>query len=173
VQRTSFEDMTCSIARTVEVIGEWWTPLVLRDISLGISRFDAIQRNLGISRKVLTERLNRLLEHGVITREPYQEKPTRYDYRLTEKGVDLALVLVALQVWGDRWIFGEESAPVLIRHESCGAVTRPVIACSSCGERMLPTEITPLPGPGAKAGPGTRETLAALERLQAGREQVA
>ena len=169
MQRTSFDQMTCSIARTVEVIGEWWTPLVLRDISMGITRFDAIQRNLGISRKVLTERLGTLVEHGVLKRKPYQENPTRYDYSLTEKGVDLAMVLLAMQAWGDRWVFGEDSAPVVLRHDACGALARPVAACSSCGEPLLPTEITPLPGPGAKSGPGTRVTLEALARLQESR----
>jgi DNA-binding HxlR family transcriptional regulator len=165
MQRTSFDQMSCSIARTAEVIGEWWTPLVLRDISIGISRFDAIQRNLGISRKVLTQRLNALVEHGVIERQPYHESPTRYDYFLTEKGIDLAMVLLAMQAWGDRWVFGEDSAPVVVRHDACGALARPVAACSSCGEPMLPTDITPLPGPGARTGPGTRETLEALARL--------
>ena len=169
MQRTSFDQMSCSIARTAEVIGEWWTPLVLRDITIGITRFDALQRNLGISRKVLTQRLGALLEHGVIERQPYQENPTRYDYFLTEKGVDLAMVLLAMQEWGDRWIFGEDSAPVVVRHDACGALARPVATCSSCGEPMLPTEITPLSGPGARAGPGTRETRAALTRLRESR----
>jgi DNA-binding HxlR family transcriptional regulator len=169
MQRTSFDQMSCSIARTVEVIGEWWTPLVLRDISIGITRFDAIQRNLGVSRKVLAERLNALVDHGVIERRPYQENPTRYDYVLTEKGIDLAMVLLAMQAWGDRWVFSEDSAPVVVRHDACGALARPVAACSSCGEAMLPTEITPLPGPGARSGPGTRETLEALARLREAR----
>ena len=172
MQRTSFDEMACSIARTVEVIGEWWTPLVLRDITIGINRFDAIQRNLGISRKVLTQRLNALLEHGVIQRAPYQESPTRFEYSLTEKGIDLAMVLLAMQAWGDRWVFGEEAAPVVVRHDACGAVTRPVAACSSCGDPILPTEITLLPGPGASAGPGTRETLAALNRLRQARDDA-
>jgi DNA-binding HxlR family transcriptional regulator len=169
VKRTSFDQMACSIARTVEVIGEWWTPLILRDITIGITRFDALQRNLGISRKVLTQRLAALVDHGVVERRPYQENPTRYDYSLTEKGVDLASVLLAMQAWGDRWVFDDDSAPVLVRHDACGAVARPVAACSSCGEPLQPTEVTLLPGPGARSGPGTRETLQALARLEESR----
>ena len=158
--------MSCSIARTVAVIGERWTPLVLRDISIGISRFDALQRNLGISRKVLSQRLASLVDHGVIAREPYQENPTRYDYFLTERGAELAMVLLAMQAWGDRWLFGEDEAPVLLRHDSCGSVAHSEPACSSCGEAMLPTEISLLPGPGARTGPGTRLTFEALARRQ-------
>jgi DNA-binding HxlR family transcriptional regulator len=169
MQRTSFDKMSCSIARTVDVIGEWWTPLVIRDLLLGITRFDAIQRDLGISRKVLTQRLGALMEHGIVKRRPYQENPTRYDYFLTEKGADLASVLLALQAWGDRWIFGDDSAPVLLRHESCGQTVKPVPSCSSCGEQLKPADVTLLPGPGARRGPGTREVPEALARLAAAR----
>ncbi len=164
--RTSFSDMTCSIARTAEVIGEWWTPLILRDVALGISRFDVIQRDLGISRKILTQRLSALIDHGVLERVPYQEHPARYDYVLTEKGVGLVGVLLAMQAWGDRWVFGEGAAPVLLRHERCGKPAQPVTVCSNCGESLLLTEITPLPGPGANPGPGTSEVLAVLTKLE-------
>jgi DNA-binding HxlR family transcriptional regulator len=168
MRRTPFDDMTCSIARTVAIIGERWTPLILRDLALGITRFDAIQRNLGISRKVLAQRLAALLEHEVIARTPYQDKPARYDYTLTEKGTDLALVLLAMQSWGDRWVFGETGPPMLFRHEPCGAVTSPVPSCSGCGEPLRPAEVTPLLGPGANPGPGTSEIPAAIARRLAG-----
>jgi DNA-binding HxlR family transcriptional regulator len=168
VQRTSFDRMTCSVARTLDVVGEWWTPLIVRDLSLGISRFDAIQRNLGISRKVLTERLAHLLEHGVVERAAYQDNPVRYDYALTEKGADLATVILAMTAWGDRWVFGESERPLLFRHDSCGADTSPVLTCSGCGEPLRAGELTPVPGPGLRAGPGTSEVPAALARLRAG-----
>ena len=163
--RTSFSQMSCSVARTLEVIGDPWTPLVVRDLTIGLSRFDTIQRNLGISRKVLTQRLSTLIEHGVVERSPYQEHPVRYDYWLTEKGADLAMVLLAMTAWGDRWSFGEDGPPLLFRHESCGEITRPVMACSQCGEQLTPLTVTPLPGPSAQAGPGTREIPGALARL--------
>jgi len=162
--RTSFDEMNCSIARTLEVIGDAWTPLILRDIAFGITRFDAIQRDLGISRKVLSERLASLVDHGVLARAPYQDKPARYDYFPTEKGADLAFVLLAMQAWGDRWVFGEDALPVVFRHESCGAVTSPVPSCTHCGERLEVSDVTPLPGPGFEPGPGTSELPAAFER---------
>jgi DNA-binding HxlR family transcriptional regulator len=165
--RTSFDDMNCSIARTLDVIGDPWTPLILRDIALGITRFDAIQRDLGISRKVLSERLASLVDNGVLTRQPYQDRPVRHDYYPTEKGADLAFVLLAMQAWGDRWVFGEQGAPVLFRHERCGAVMSPVPACAHCGERIEVADITPIPGPSFPTGPGSDEISAAFERLQA------
>jgi DNA-binding HxlR family transcriptional regulator len=165
--RTSFDQMNCSIARTLEVIGDAWTPLILRDIAFGITRFDAIQRDLGISRKVLSERLAALVEHGVLQRVAYQEKPARYDYFPTEKGADLAVVLLSMQAWGDRWVFGEDRAPLVFRHETCGEVTSVVPACSHCGERVEAGNITPMLGPGFEAGPGTSEIPAAIERWHA------
>jgi DNA-binding HxlR family transcriptional regulator len=159
--------MSCSVARTLDVVGDWWTPLIVRDLSLGISRFDVMQRNLGISRKVLTERLAGLLEHGVIERSAYQDNPVRYDYRLTEKGAGLALVLLAMRAWGDRWLFGDAGRPMLFRHEGCGAVTDPIPTCSECGDRLVPADLTPMLGPGFRPGPGTSEVPAAIERLHA------
>jgi DNA-binding HxlR family transcriptional regulator len=160
-------DMACSIARTLDVVGDGWTPLIVRDLYLGISRFDVLARNLGVSRKVLTERLNELLEHGVIERVPYQERPPRYDYHLTQKGRELVGVLLAMRQWGDRWAPLEGGPTLLLRHDTCGAVTEPVPHCAVCGELMVPDEVTPLPGPGMQAGPGTREIPAALARLAA------
>ena len=164
--------MSCSVARTLDVVGERWTALIVRDILVGVSRFEPICRDLGISRKVLSERLTDLEEHGVIERVAYQEHPRRYDYVLTEKGVDLAYVLLAMKVWGDRWVAGENGPPMVLRHERCGAVADVRPACSSCGEPLLPGEVTPLPGPGAQAGPGTSEIFKALGRIGAGREAV-
>jgi DNA-binding HxlR family transcriptional regulator len=166
--KTSFKDMSCSVARTVDVVGERWTPLILRDILCGVSRFDAICRNLGISRKVLADRLADLTEHGVVERVPYQEHPPRHDYVLTEKGVDLAYVLLAMKAWGDRWASNEEGPPMVLRHERCGAVADVVAACSCCGEPLRPGEVVPLPGPGAHPGPGTTELFTALARLPGG-----
>jgi DNA-binding HxlR family transcriptional regulator len=167
MRRTSFEDMACSVARTLDVVGEWWTPLVIRDLMLGITRFDALQRDLGISRKVLAQRLERLLDHGVVDRTAYQENPVRYDYRLTDKGADLATIVLAMTAWGDRWVFGEDERPLLFRHEACGAEASPALTCSACGEPIRPRELTPLAGPGLSDGPGTSEVPKALERMAA------
>jgi DNA-binding HxlR family transcriptional regulator len=163
--RTRYGEMTCSIARTLDVIGDAWTPLILRDLAIGITRFDTLQRDLGISRKVLSRRLAELAGHGIVKAVPYQQNPPRHDYRLTERGAELVLVLIAMQSWGDRWVFGESEAPVVLRHDGCGATTRAVLTCTSCGGELRPGEVTPLPGPGLRAGPGTTEAVAALERL--------
>lgn len=171
--RTSFDRMSCSIARTVDVIGDPWTPLVLRDIAIGITRFDALQHNTDISRKVLTDRLSKLVAHGVVERQPYQHNPIRYDYFLTEKGADLAGVLLAMQTWADRWVFGDKAVPLLLRHDPCGKIVKPVVTCSGCGEPLEPADVTPLPGPGSKAVRGTRLTREALDRLLAARSASA
>ncbi|MBB5833584.1 winged helix-turn-helix transcriptional regulator [Kribbella italica] len=158
MQRTQFSDMACSIARTLDVIGEPWSPLVLRDIWAGINRFDQIQADLGISRKVLTERLSWLVEQGVLERRPYDARP-RYEYALTAKGTDLLDVLMAMSGWGDKYLAGEAGPPVLYRHHACGDITRPELRCADCGEPMRAADVELLPGPGAKgrdAGDGQR-----------------
>ena len=114
--------MACSIARTLDVIGEPWSPLILRDVFVGIRRFDQIQADLGISRKVLTERLNRLVEHGVLERRPYDAGP-RYEYLLTPKGAELVDLLLVMVGWGDKWLAGEAGPPVLYRHHACGEIS--------------------------------------------------
>ncbi|MFI1175787.1 winged helix-turn-helix transcriptional regulator [Streptomyces melanogenes] len=106
-QRTRLHDEHCAIAQALDVVGDWWTLLIVRDAARGVHRFDALQRELGMSRKVLAERLKLLVETGVLTREPYQERPVRYEYRLTPRGRALLPVLIALQDWGDTWVLGE------------------------------------------------------------------
>ncbi|MFE5535677.1 winged helix-turn-helix transcriptional regulator, partial [Streptomyces sp. NPDC056519] len=106
-QRTHLDDADCAIAQALDVVGDWWTLLIVRDAARGVHRFDAFQQELGVSRKVLAERLKLLVEAGVLTREPYQERPVRHEYRLTPRGRGLLPVLVALQDWGDTWVLGE------------------------------------------------------------------
>src|SRR5437016_7579396 len=106
MQRTRFGEMACSIARTLEVAGEPWSPLIIRDVWVGITRFDAIQSDLGISRKVLTERLKWLVAQGVLEQRTYSERPPRHDYVLTRKGLELCDLLLAITAWGDRWTAG-------------------------------------------------------------------
>jgi len=152
VRRKSFEDMNCSIAQTLEVVGEWWTMLIVRDCFLGVRRFDDFQRRLGISRNILTERLEHLVEHGVLDRVPYQERPVRYEYRLTDKGRDLWLVLTAMRQWGDRWA-AADGPPVEIEHKACGHTSNAVPTCSACGETLEARDVRAVPGPGAKSRP--------------------
>lgn len=150
MQRASFAEMNCSIAQTLEVIGEWWTPLILRDAMWGITRFDDFQQRLGIARNILSKRLDRLVEEGVMERRTYDAGRQRHDYRLTEKGKDLWQVLVVLRQWGDTWIAGEGNEPALIRHTGCGEVAHAVLTCDKCGEELHRREIAPVPGPGLR-----------------------
>ena len=155
MQRTDFSQMTCSIARSLAVAGEPWSPLVLRDVWVGINRFDDIQRDLGIARNVLTDRLDALVEAGILERRAYQERPPRHEYALTEKGRDLAPVLLAMMAWGDRWTAGEDGAPVDLQHERCGEHTTPKVTCSCCGEALELDELIAHAGPGGRIGRGT------------------
>jgi DNA-binding HxlR family transcriptional regulator len=148
MQRTSFGDMACSIARTLDVIGEPWSPLILRDVWVGMNRFDQIQADLGISRKVLTERLGHLVDRGILSRRPYDQRP-RHEYVLTEQGTELLEMLMVMVAWGDRWLAGEAGPPVLYRHHTCGEISHATLTCAHCGAPMHPGDIDLLPGPGA------------------------
>lgn len=143
---TTPEDRHCAVARTLDVMGDRWTPLLVRDVAMGISRFDALQRDLGISRKVLAQRLQALVDHGVLDKVAYSERPPRFDYRLTEKGNDLAMVVLALQRFGDKWSFAEEGPPILWRHLGCGELSTPVVCCDQCGEQVGPGDALPVKG---------------------------
>ncbi|HWH95360.1 MAG TPA: helix-turn-helix domain-containing protein [Baekduia sp.] len=147
MQRTRFGDMTCSIARTTDVIGEPWSPLILRDVWVGINRFDLLQSDLGISSKVLTERLKWLVAQGVIERRAYQERPQRFEYILTEKGSELCAILMAMTAWGDKHLAGPEGVPALLKHKSCGHHMHAEVRCSHCGEELRGADVAPEPGP--------------------------
>jgi DNA-binding HxlR family transcriptional regulator len=162
MQRTSFADMTCSIARTLDAAGEWWSPLIVRDVHLGITRFDDLRRDLGISRKVLSERLERLVEQGILERRPYSQRPPRHEYLLTDKGRELVDVLLAMMAWGDRWTAGSDGPPLLLRHDACGELTHAEVRCVRCGRPLHAEEVTIEPGPGGSARPGT---IVVAERL--------
>jgi DNA-binding HxlR family transcriptional regulator len=163
MQRTSFSEMACSLARSLDVAGEWWTPLILRDIWSGRTRFDEIQGNLDLSRKVLADRLDTMVREDVLERRPYQERPLRHEYRLTRKGSELMEVFLALLAWGDRWTAGEDGPPMLLRHLECGEVAQAQVTCSSCGGRLHAFKVIMEPGPGIREGRGTRP----FERLPA------
>ena len=143
--KRDYEGQNCSIARALEVVGERWTLLIVRDAVLGRRRFDEFQQSLGISRNVLTERLGRLVEEGILRRVLYQEHPERYEYRLTQKGRDLHLALTGLRQWGDKYM--SEKPPTLLRSKTDG---RPVIAALIPKGRahLRVEEVELVPGPG-------------------------
>ncbi|HEV8296716.1 MAG TPA: helix-turn-helix domain-containing protein [Acidimicrobiales bacterium] len=149
MKRTSFEAMTCSVARTLDVVGEWWTLLIIRDAYLGVTRFEEFQRRLGIARNVLTARLDRLVDEGILERRAYQERPVRSEYVLTRKGEDLLPVLDALRVWGDRYA-APDGPPAVLVHDDCGQESRVVHVCSKCREPLRRGSTHLEPGPGAK-----------------------
>jgi DNA-binding HxlR family transcriptional regulator len=144
------QTMSPKLVRCIDVIGEPWSPLILRDVWVGMNRFDAIQADLGISRKVLTERLNHLVERGVLERRPYDRRP-RYEYHLTAKGTELIDVLMVMVAWGDKWLAGKPGPPVLYRHHACGEISSVELLCAHCGEPMRAGDIDLLPGPGGAA----------------------
>jgi DNA-binding HxlR family transcriptional regulator len=141
----------CTIARAMEILGESWTFVVLRDIFAGIRRFDDMRERTGISRQVLANRLAMLVEHGVLRREPYREPGARvrHEYRLTDMGLDLYPLLVALGEWGNRYLADPEGPPVAMVHRGCGAEVSPVMRCAHGHEALKPREVASAPGPGA------------------------
>lgn len=142
-KRTSVAHFPCSIARTLDVVGDWWTLLIVRDVSLGLHRFEQIQENLGIARNVLTDRLGHLVDEGILRRERYQERPDRFEYRLTPKGDDLFGILMALWAWGDAHEAGPDGPPLALYHrpssakeDERGHACSPRIVCATCGETL-------------------------------------
>ena len=127
-------DARCSVARSVAVIGDRWTLMLLRDCFLGIRRFEDFERRLGISRSVIAERLKTLTDEGVLRRDAYQDRPVRHEYRLTEKGLALHPVMMAIVHWGDVHYAGDQAPPLIHRHKACGCDFTPVQTCSECGE---------------------------------------
>jgi DNA-binding HxlR family transcriptional regulator len=130
----------CSIARTLELVGERWALLALREVFMGVRRFDAIQRNTGAPRDVLSARLSKLLDAGILERRQYQERPARFEYRLTDAGRDLLPVLLTLMDWGDKHLADGEP-PLTYRH-SCGADFEPQLVCKACGEPVKRRDLT-------------------------------
>jgi DNA-binding HxlR family transcriptional regulator len=150
MRKTSFAHMNCSVAQSLEIIGEWWTLLILRDSFLGIRRFDDFVKRLGISRNVLADRLDKLVDADILTRHPYDEARGRYDYLLTEKGRALWPVIVTLRQWGDEWIRGAGNEPLLLEHRHHGHTTTAQLTCDVCGERLDARSVRAINGPGAE-----------------------
>jgi DNA-binding HxlR family transcriptional regulator len=150
--RLQYSDENCSIKGTLEIVGEKWSLLVLREAFFGIRRFDDFHRALGCARNLLSERLAKLVDQGVLERVAYQEpgQRRRHEYRLTEKGLDLQPALVALMQWGDRWTADPDGPSVEVLHLGCGAAVRAVLACEHGHGTLAPRDTEAVPGPGAR-----------------------
>jgi DNA-binding HxlR family transcriptional regulator len=134
-------------------MGDRWSPLILRDLYLGVDRFDELVTDLGISRNLLSDRLGHLVDHGVVERRRYQERPARDRFVLTDAGAELVPVLIALTAWGDRWRTPPDGPPLRFHHE--GHRCEPVVTCSTCSAPLSSTNVQPVPGPGGRSAPGT------------------
>ena len=140
----------CSVARTVSIIGDRWTLLILRDCFLRIRRFDDFEARLGITRHILAGRLRKLVDAGVLEKVPYGDRPVRHEYRLTQKGLDLYPVMMSIVHWGDVYTAGKAGRPMLHEHVACGHRFDPVLTCSVCGEAVDPKAVRVSRGPGAR-----------------------
>lgn len=148
MKRTSFDQWPCSIARTIDLVGDWWTPLVLRECYFGVRRFDELQRSLQIGRNILAQRLDRLVEEGMLERRVYQERPVRREYVLTDKGRDFYPVLAAMSHWGDTWLSAKAGPPIQLHHTVCDADMHAEVVCSNCREPIRVREVRATFGPG-------------------------
>lgn len=155
MKKLDFGEMRCSIARSLDRIGDWWTPLILRDVYLGVNRFDDMVENLGISRNLLTTRLRGLVANGILARTQYQVRPVRHEYVLTEAGRDLVPAIMGLMAWGNKWARPAQGEPMLLKHKTCGRIMHAAVCCSECGGALKAEEVSVQPGPGGAMLPGT------------------
>lgn len=158
MRRTRFDDWDCPIARSVDILGDWWTPLVIRQAFLGSRRFEQFSDQLGIPRNVLTDRLNRLIDEGILERRAYQDRPVRHEYRLTDKGIALYPVIVSLLEWGNQWLdWDGEGPPVQLVDRDTREPVEPVIVDRRTGEPLDPRKLRAVYARGATTGPPQRE----------------
>src|SRR3954462_8924933 len=155
----TYDAQNCSLARTLEIVGERWTLLILREAFLGVRRFDDFQRRLDVSRTILAGRLDRLVDEGLLARERYQERPDRFEYVLTQKGLDLWPAINALRAWGDVYET-PNGAPRLFVHEPCGSPVAAVAYCPHCPTSVPPDQVLTSRGPGYRPPSGTRRRSA-------------
>lgn len=137
-----------SVARALEVVGERWTLLILREAFFGVRRFGQLVRNLNIPRPTLSARLRTLVENGLLEKVLYASDPDRHEYRLTDSGRDLFAAIVVLMQWGDQHMPHPDGPPILLRHQPCGQIAQPRLVCTECGEDITSRNVTPEPGPG-------------------------
>lgn len=158
MSRTRFAETNCSIAQALEVLGDWWTLLIVRDAFLGARRFADFERSLGIAKNVLSQRLAHLVEHGIFERVDAGVTGTRFEYRLTEKGGDLLVVMTALRQWSDRWVYGRGREPLVVRDRRTGRRIPRLRVADADGRPLELHEMRAEAGPGAS--PETRRRLA-------------
>lgn len=139
-----------SIERVLSQVGDAWTFLILREAFFGVRRFDQFQTTLAAAPNILTDRLKKLVANGLLQRHQYLERPPRFEYGLTEKGVDLYPAIVLLMRWGDRWLDEGKGPPLLLMHRPCGKVSQPVLVCDQCAEPVNARDMDWKPGPGAE-----------------------
>jgi DNA-binding HxlR family transcriptional regulator len=151
VKRTDTSAWPCTIARSVNVLGDHWNLLLIRQACLGTRRFDDFQAALGIGRNILSQRLTRLVNEGLLSRVEYHENPPRYEYRLTDKGRDVYPILAAMATWGERWLTGPEGTPLVLHHRRCDHDMHAVVVCSACAEPLEVREVLARAGPGHPA----------------------
>jgi DNA-binding HxlR family transcriptional regulator len=152
VDRDRYSAGNCSVQRTLDIVGEKWTLLILREAFYGARRFEEFQRRLGCARNLLAERLNGLVTAGVLTKAAYREpkQRERYEYRLTDKGLDLLPAIIALMHWGDTWEADPAGPPVVVAHRTCHQPVELVLRCSGDKRPVTARETEALPGPGAR-----------------------
>jgi DNA-binding HxlR family transcriptional regulator len=154
VPNDRFAVVHCSVARAAGLVADPWTLLILRDLFLGLHRYDELRQDLGIATNVLADRLDRLVAHGLVDRVAYSQRPLRHEYQLTEPGRDLYGVVLTFMAWGDRHL-APAGPPLRIVHHACGEVTEAVVTCAHCREPLTPDTTSVHAGPGGAPGPGT------------------
>ncbi len=142
------DSQVCSIARALAIFGDRWTLLIIRDAFRRVRRFSEFQKSLGITKHRLSDRLTRLVDSGILEKRMYDEKRSRYEYRLTAKGLDLYPVLMSVVNWGDKWVCDEDGSPVVFTHTQCGHTCHPKMVCDVCDGEIVATDIEPSVGPG-------------------------
>jgi DNA-binding HxlR family transcriptional regulator len=168
----TLEEEPCSVARTIAVIGDRWSLLILRECFLRTRRFEAFQSALGITRHLLAERLRKLVRFGVLRRLPYQESPKRHEYILTQKGLDLYPIMMAIVHWGDTHMVDQRGRPVLHEHRMCGKTFDPVMVCSQCHAPLAPKEVQVRPGPGSPRARDSLKSAGRTKRIKPLRKKV-
>ncbi len=165
-----FDPLNGSIAHVLDILGEGWSMLIIREAFFGIRRFEEFQRHLGIARNILTSRLKKLCENGILERVPIKQGAKRHEYILTHKGKELMPLLIALTQWGDRWIYGEGQEPIVFRDRLHGAPISPIRVHAADGRELRPREVMPTAGPGANEQ--AQERLRELEQLAESMDQT-